>query len=74
MGRCERMATETCLLPYVKQIPVQVGRMKQGAQSPCSGKPKEKGGDGGGRGQEAGTCAPMAGPCPCVAKHHDISK
>ena len=62
--------TETCILSYVKRIPVQVRCMRQGARGWCAGMTQRDG-----MGREVGegfrmgnTCTPMADPCQCMAE------
>ena len=63
-------STETCILPYVKQI-TSPGSMHE---TGCSGlvhwdDPEGWDGEGGGRGFRMGnTCTPMADSCQCMAK------
>ena len=46
---------ETCIISYVKQIPVQVQCMRQGVQGWCTGMTLRDGdGEGGGRGVQDG--------------------
>ena len=55
-GRIRENSIETCILPYAKQMDqCQVGCMKQGTQSWCSGT-TQRDGEGGGKGvQDGGT-------------------
>ena len=65
---CEN-STETCILPYVKQMTSassmhEAGRWKLVLWD----NPEEWGGEGGGFRMGAHTCAPGADPCQCMAK------
>ena len=57
-GRFERTATETCLLPYVKQMTSASSKHEAGHSKPVLwDNPKGRDGDGGGRGSGGGdTC------------------
>ena len=67
-------STETCILPYVKWMAIQVWCMKQGTQSQCTGTTQREG-----MGREVGvgfrmgdTGTTMADSCQCMAKTNTI--
>ena len=69
-GMVRENSIETCILPYVKQIPSPGSMHEKGAQGWCPGMILRDGmgRDVGGGFRMGNTCTPIADSCECMAK------
>ena len=72
-------STETCILPYVKQMTSPSSMHEAGHSKPVVHRDNPEGWDGegvgGGSGWDEGTtCTPVADSCRCGKNHHNIIK
>ena len=73
-GMISENSTETCILPYVKQITSPSSKQERVYSKPVHwDNPEGWDGEGGGRGfSTRDTCTPVADSCQCIAKTNTI--